>query len=451
MSTTDLDIHYKSQSRLIKKPSLNELVLSHHTEIEELQNIPCFYWGEMKDPLLTAKALLCISKVVRSSFSPIPVRLLDPIVTAGKNELRFEGFSSCNGVYARLDLLSEAMDGEFIANGTTNVDFNEPMINALNAVKKNELMMIGVGDKEVNISTDKGTISEKKVKLSDRWIKGLTSVQLYLSEMTEVFRLNKLQSVQFFNSLPKSKNTTTLYLTYKLNKVAISPIYTPNSIKIGGLERLRLLESLLPYINQMVFFQNTDHNHQDSESMAIQIQMSQHRLTLAISPQNNRGFSGEGNVLEKMSYELPMEYIYAFNSLLKSNETFDPATLAIDHSIYPDDIKVLTANLSAVGLLGFDLYDGVHYYRRLPFKLDKLLSLNPRLNNAKRLIDNDTIQFISRNANETLAKVKSKDNEYTVLVNQQETKCTCQWFAKHQTKRGLCKHILAVKLKMDNG
>lgn len=443
-----LDFSYKTPTRFIKKPTFNELVLSHHTDIEELQNIQCFYWGEMKDPLLTAKALLCISKVVRSSFSPIPVRLLDPIITAGQNELRFEGFSSCNGVYARLDLLSEAMDGEFIASGTTNVDFNEPMINALNAVKKNELMMIGVGDKEVNIATDKGNIKEKKVKLPDRWIKGLTSVQLYMAQMEEIFALNKLQCVQFFNSIPKGKNNANLYLSYKLNKVAISPIYSPNSIKVGGLERLRLLESLLPYMDKMVFFQNKEHENNDSESMAIQIYMQNMRLTLAISPNNNRGFSGEGNILEKMDYELPMEYIYAFNRLLKSNETFNPTMLAIDHSIYFDDMQVLTANLSAIGLLGFDLHNRQHYYRRLPFKMDRLLSLNPRLKNAKKLIADDNIQLIENNQTQTLAKVKSSENEYTVLIKNGEEKCTCQWFAKYQNKRGICKHILAVRMKI---
>src|SRR5690606_22605752 len=130
------------------------------------------------------------SKVVRSSFSPAPPILRDPIVSAGTEQIRFEGFSSCNGVYARLDLLEDAIDGEFITSGTTNVDFNEPMLNALNAVKKEEQMVLGVGSKEVSISTDSDKVVEKKVTLPTRWIKGLTSVQLYLADMEERFRLN---------------------------------------------------------------------------------------------------------------------------------------------------------------------------------------------------------------------------------------------------------------------
>ncbi|WP_066804410.1 SWIM zinc finger family protein [Moraxella oblonga] len=449
-----LEFSYRTQSRIIKQPSFNELLLSHHTDIEELQQIPCFFWGEMKDPLLTAKALLCISRVVRSSFSPIPVRLLDPIVTAGQEQLRFEGFSSCNGVYARLDILSDNIDGEFIASGTTNVDFNEPMLNALNSIKKQDLMMLGVGEKEVKISTIKHDIIEKKVKLPERWIKGLTSVQLYLAEMNELFRLNKMQTVQFFNQLPKTKNTATMYLTYRANRCTISPIATANSIQIGGIERLRLLEMLLPYIDEMVFYQNTENQNIDTtnntnKSMALQIYIKNMRLTLALSPDNHRGFSGEGNILEKMTHELPVEYIYALNSLLKSNEIFNPTLLSIEQGIYIGDMDSLTAHLSAIGMLGFDLYSNQHFYRRLPFKMENILSLNPRLKNAKKLISDENIKITHHHANELLATVKSGEHLYTVSIKNNDYKCTCQWYAKYQTHRGLCKHILAVKMLGD--
>lgn len=446
MTTAELDFSYNTHSHFTKKPTFSKLILSHHTEIEEIANVPCFFWGEMTDPQLTAKALMCISKVVRVSFAPIPARLRDPIVTTGQEQIRFEGFSSCNGVYARLDLLSGGVDGEFLASGTTNVDFNDPMINALNAVKKTDLMMMGVGEKEVKIRTDNATVTEKKVKLPERWIKGLTSVQVYLAEMDEKFSMNKMQAVQFFSQLPKGKNIAPMYVSMRANRFAISPIATPHSMRIGGIERLRLLDGLLPYIDKV-----TLHQAQDGESCAVQVHLNNMRLTLALSPDNYRGFSGEGNILAKMSGELPMEWIYAFNSLLKSNETFNPTLLSIEHELNFNDTDTLTATLSAMGLLGFDLYNNSHYYRRLPFKLEKILSLNPRLKNAKKLIFADNITFIKHEANDVEARVQGSGVEHTVVIKNGEPKCTCQWFAKHQTKRGLCKHILAVKMALVNG
>ena len=169
---TDLEYNYKGISTYSKAKGINNLVLAHQTEIEEVNNIPCFFWGSLTDPYVTAKCWTTIAKVVRSSFGPIPPSLRDPIVSAGSERLRFEGFSSCNGVYVRLDMKPEAIDGEFIANGTTNVDFNDPMLNALNAIQKNEKVTLAVGQQDVQVITSKAKVTEKKVTLPMRWIKG---------------------------------------------------------------------------------------------------------------------------------------------------------------------------------------------------------------------------------------------------------------------------------------
>ena len=88
--------------------------------------------------------------------------LKDPIVTAGNERLRFEGFSHCAGVYARIDVLPEGLDGEFLENGTTNVDFNQPMITALGSILPNEEIMLSVGQKEVGLYKGKAKNNRKE-------------------------------------------------------------------------------------------------------------------------------------------------------------------------------------------------------------------------------------------------------------------------------------------------
>ena len=61
--------------------------------------------------------------------------MLDPVVTSGGGMLRFEGFSSCCGVYSRVDLRPEAFDVDLRGKGTTNVDFNERMRTALRKLR----------------------------------------------------------------------------------------------------------------------------------------------------------------------------------------------------------------------------------------------------------------------------------------------------------------------------
>src|SRR5260370_190675 len=58
-----------------------------------------------------------------------------PVVTCSDDILRFEAFSGCCSTYGRLDLLPQAVSGEFISRGTTNVDFNASMRAALARIR----------------------------------------------------------------------------------------------------------------------------------------------------------------------------------------------------------------------------------------------------------------------------------------------------------------------------
>lgn len=438
---TDLEYNYKGISTYSKTKGINNLVLAHQTEIEEVNNIPCFFWGSLTDPYVTAKCWSTIAKVVRSSFGPIPPSLRDPIVSAGSERLRFEGFSSCNGVYVRLDMKPEAIDGEFIANGTTNVDFNDPMLNALNAIQKNEKVTLAVGQQDVQVITRKAKVVEKKVTLPMRWIKGLTSVQLYLADMDLKFELNKIQTIQLFQSLPKGSVKGDFFITKRAGKFMFSTLATTDSVRIGGVQRLRLLEGILSIVDKIFVYESSD-----KQTCSIVCEFGKMQLLMAFSPDSYRGFSGEGNVLETMTENLPMEWVYGLNSLLKSNEMFDPTMLSIENDIDFGTMDNLTSNLSSMGLLGYDLSEKAHFYRRLPFKTERILSLNPRLKNAKKLIDNEEVEITERRANYIEAKVKGSGVVHKVIIDNNSQKCTCDWFTAYQGKRGICKHILAVKM-----
>ena len=96
-----------------------------------------FFRGCLVKPRLTADLLLALVRVVQSRYH-MPANMLarllalaDPVVTCGDDRIRFEAFSACCGVYGRVDLLPEAVDGSLLGTGTTNVDFNPPMRAAL--------------------------------------------------------------------------------------------------------------------------------------------------------------------------------------------------------------------------------------------------------------------------------------------------------------------------------
>jgi hypothetical protein len=91
---------------------------------------PTLFVGRILLPDLVADGLLVIGSVARSRYH-VPAAMLarillaaDPIVTVGDGRVRFESLSACSGVYARLDLLPDAVDGTVIGRGTTNVDLD---------------------------------------------------------------------------------------------------------------------------------------------------------------------------------------------------------------------------------------------------------------------------------------------------------------------------------------
>lgn len=442
-----LTYHYTNPSSLQRVNDHEELFLSHYSEVQE-KEAPCFFWGRLTNPYITAKCLITLSNVVRSSFnlSPFQLALLkDPIVTAGNDTIRFEGFSHCAGVYARVDVLPKGHDGEFLECGTTNIDFNQDMISALASVKKDENVVLSVGKKEVSVQKNGEKTVERKVPLPIKWIKGLSTVQIYLAETELAITLNKIQALQLFKTIPKGNPKEDYYLIKRGNKSTFSPVAQANSICIGGIHRLRLVENLIPLVNEIKVFA-----HPDMKSTTWQFYFGEVRFSLSLSRETWRGFSGEGASLDSLVEDVPEEWLKYFDNFSYSNQKFNPTLLAIEENLDINKIENITSRLSAMGLLGYDLDENYFFHRRLPFKLNRITSLNPRLKNAEKLLEQEKVSIVSKSENRIEATVEGSGVTHSVVLEGKTERCTCTWFSKHQGDRGLCKHILAVKIKLEN-
>ena len=134
---------------------------------------PHFFNGFLGNAEQTATAMLAVAKVARTRFYVPPgmlaavLRAADPVVTSNGDRLRFESFSACCGVYARLDLLAAALDGTVLDTGTTNVDFNPPMREAFAKVAGLDPLHLQVGE-DVIVTTMDAKVTEKKVPLPER-------------------------------------------------------------------------------------------------------------------------------------------------------------------------------------------------------------------------------------------------------------------------------------------
>ncbi|AZB19772.1 SWIM zinc finger family protein [Chryseobacterium indologenes] len=435
--------NYSGSSSVVKKNALEELFLAQYSEVRKNTDVPCFFWGNVHQPFILARCLISLSNIVKSSFnlSSFQMALLkDPIVTVGNEKLRFEGFSHCAGVYARVDVLPDGLDGEFLENGTTNVDFNQGMITALGSIRPNEKIMLSVGAKEVGLYKEEKKVVERKVPLPVKWIKGLGTVQIYLSESEERYTFNKIQTQQLFRGMPKGIVKSDYYLILRGNKPMFSPVKSADAICIGGLHRLRLLEPLLPYIDSMQVFA-----HPDMRSTTWQLRIGNIRFIFSLSRECWRGFSGEGALLDNLIEEVSDKWIDAVDKYAYANQSFSTEMLLLEENISLTKVDNLTGRLAAMGLLGYDLDDREFFYRRLPFKLNRIIELNPRMKNAEKLINEGKVDILNNTEERTEARVEGTGVHHTVIIEEEKERCTCEWFSKYQGERGPCKHVLAVK------
>ncbi|GAA3976315.1 SWIM zinc finger family protein [Mucilaginibacter dorajii] len=445
---SDTITYQYSQPSTLKKSTLSdELFLAKYSEVQK-NNAPCFFWGSLTDPYTVARCLLTLSNVVKSSFSLSPFELAmlkDPIVTAGNEKIRFEGFSHCAGVYARVDVLGDGHDGEFLENGTTNVDFNQPMLAALSNIRRSEKVLLSIGQKEVALHREGEKVVERKVPLPVKWIKGLTSVQIFLAESEKVHSFNRLQALQLFKSIPPGKPKTDYYLITRGGKPMFSPVKAGDAITVGGIHRLKLIEPLLAIADELRVFP-----HATMQSTTWQIYIGAVRFSLSISRDAWRGFSGEGAALESLIEDVPDNWVQSLDNYSYANQAFNPTLLAVNEGLDLQKVDNITGRLSAIGLLGYDLDENNFFYRRLPFKLNRIMSLNPRLKDAEKLLQEGKVQIINRQDDKVEARVEGSGVHHMVMLNGDKEQCTCTWFSKNQGERGICKHILAVKKLLAN-
>jgi len=436
---------YNHPSAVQKRAGGDELFLAHYSEVQKKQN-PCFFWGRLTDPYTTARCLITLSNVVQSSFnlSPFQLALLkDPIVTAGSEKIRFEGFSHCAGVYARVDVLPGGHDGEFMDRGTTNVDFNQPMIAALSRINKAENVVLSVGQKEVALHSNGEKVVERKVPLPVKWIKGLTTVQLFLAETEKRHTFNRIQALQLFQTIPAGKPKVDYYLVVRGGRPQFSPVKSVDAICIGGINRLKLLEPLVAHATELKVFA-----HPAMQSTTWQLYFGPLRFSLSLSRDSWRGFSGEGAALEDLLEDIPQHWIDLTDKYSYANGEFNPTLFAVEEDLAVKKVAGITSRLSAMGLLGYDVDDNHFFYRQLPYKLSRILSLSPRLKDAEKLLAENKVAIISQVDGRTEARVEGTGVKHTVILTEGGARCTCTWFARHQGERGLCKHVLAVKKKL---
>ena len=413
------------------------------------EQFPHFFRGRMTQPRRTSDMLLACSLVSRTRFyhpGELRERLLaaaDPVVTSGGERLRFEAFSVCCGAYCRLDLNPEAIDGDWLGRGTTNVDFNPPMRAALAGVLNSESVGLNVGADGVELERSSGSVVEKKVKLPVRWLKGFVEVQLYQARMKPAFEIPAAELRRLLSSIPQHQTWqkgAESFIVPAGKGIRLSQRETANSVRIGAPGRLKILEDVLRHAQTVRIYAGPDGV---SGWELVSPECSFH---FVLSPDASRGFSGEGQALSQITASDSNENIAKLRAQLQWQAKIDPEVLAKSLGTDKDSILSSLSLLGTRGLVGYDLTEGKYFHRELPFDLAMVEDLQPRLLKARKLVQEKAVRIATRKGDDIDAYVKGDGAEHRVLICDGDSKCTCPWYSKHPGERGPCSHILAVDI-----
>jgi hypothetical protein len=164
-----------------------------------------------------------------------------------------------------------------------------------------------------------------------------------------------------------------------------------------------------------------------------------------------RGFSGEGQLLSKLAGEDWKGVLPDIQALLNWQTMIDPAELAARTGHRVAQVEASLAVLGARGLAGFDASSGYYFHRQLPFDLEKVEQLQPRLKNARKLLDAGGVKVLRQRGDDAWdVEAQGSGVAHFVRLRPDGDRCSCPWFSKHQGERGPCKHVLAARMFVEN-
>jgi hypothetical protein len=409
---------------------------------------PRFFDGFLVHPEQTAMSLLACARVARTRYYKPPgmvaaiLRAADPVVTSEADTLRFESFSACCGVYARLDVLAAGLDRAPSAVGTTNVDFNPHMREALSRVGGAQPVRLHVGPEEVGIKTFGAEVVEHKVPLSDRWVKGFAEVQVAAARLQLLADLPIADARAFLRSLPRSsRHVAWAQPAGRTLRLSSRPSF--GAACLAGPERLLSLEPLLRFASRLRVYGSASASTAPPTPAASAwvLVLDAARYTLVLSPEVSRGFSGEGGLLFELAAHDAESDAERLMSHLDSGQPIDAGRLAALAGLAQDRTRTALMFLAAQGWLGYDLSQEAYFLRELPLKTAALQSMNPRLLDARLLLEDGDVHL-----DDGGATVRRGDVEHHVTFGSDQDRCTCPWWGRYSGSRGPCKHVLAARL-----
>jgi hypothetical protein len=300
-------------------------------------------------------------------------------------------------------------------------------------------MLLSVGSDEVAVTTPETSVTERKVALPDRWVKGFGEVQALARSMRLAGELQGPEAPRFIRTIPGNARQP-LWVFQDARGFSLTTTPRAGAVCLAGPHRLAELKPLLRFARRLRIYGPPASAGSMPMPSAWELDFGTARLTLTLSPERYRGFSGEGALLDTLSDSQTAADADLVSVLLAWDPQVDVGRLSAEADLTPERVTAALGWLAATGQVGFDLAEESFFHRELPFSTS-IASMHPRLADAKDLVAARSVTMTA-----TGALVRSGDSEHRVTFAHSEDKCTCPWWGKHRGTRGPCKHVLAARM-----
>lgn len=436
-----LSYRYRSPSVLANREGYSLLALSAEVG-------GSFFQGRIRQPRQTARALICLSRVIADRWFDAAAaadarrRMQDPIITSESGRLRFEGFSACRSLYVRVDLMPDAFEAILQTAGTTNVDFNAPLRAALARINECDALSLAVDNEAFMLVHGAEVLLERKVDLPVSWFRGLASIPVIESLCEPVCELSGAALLEFFRSLPRTGNARESHWLHPSAKgIRVARIPGKDAIELTGLKRLLVLQDLLSLAEKLTISCNSAR-----EISLWTLHFPGMRLTLALSPQVWRGFSGEGASLDDLTRFVNADLDAAL--LSDFEDGFVLADVAVKLGVTVPEIRTALARLASQGQFGYDHVEARWFRRMLPGRQALFRQSNLRLARAEVWVAAGAVAVESHSNAQFRGRVRIDDGTvHHVAIGPEGDRCSCFWHGRFGLSRGPCSHILALRLE----
>jgi hypothetical protein len=431
-------------TRVYSRPSaLNGDHLALTTSGQDETDGRLYFRGFMRSPRVVACGMLALADIAAADFRNIRAERAggrDPVVTSDGERLRLESLSRCGGVYGRLDVEAAGLEGVPAGRGTTNVDVNPPLYQALTRVGGDDPLRLTVGVDEVSMATMDGQVVEKRVPLPARWLRGLAEVSARAAALDPRMDLPVGRAGGLLAELASTAVRRTRWIVPAGRTWRSSGRAVPGAICVADGFRLSVLRPLLPLARTVTVYSppTTDAPAQVS---GWTLDFGTARFTVLLSDAVMHGFAGDGQLLRNLTLDTVVADGDLLATILATDPALDRVTLAERTGWPADRVASALSALATAGQVGYDLAAAAHYHRPLPYRADLVATLHPRLAAARLLA---TAGTVSHTANGF--EVTSGERTYLVHPKGHGYACTCAWWARHQGSRGPCKHVVAATI-----